>query len=105
MLDIVILGSVEDLVAQSRNLAGLLKKYGLPEISRSVVGEIWEQKPGGNYSCQHMEIDVELKGVSTPLPVKRFLVEAMRLPHVFRDCPECSKRRSALRDLQVHSAA
>ncbi|KKQ77932.1 MAG: hypothetical protein A2644_03745 [Candidatus Zambryskibacteria bacterium RIFCSPHIGHO2_01_FULL_39_63] len=95
MTEIVILGSPEIVISQMKELRQLVGQNHLAFNEGAYTTNIWLQK-GANIilMCSHYEIDtVHVDSPEGYLILRRFLVEAMKLPGVFLVCPECGKRK------------
>lgn len=97
MMGIVIFGPPEIVVGQMIELRKLVNKYHLVFNENAHRTHIWFSKKDGQIilMCGHYEINATLTGSpEKDLPLRRFLIEAMKLSGVFLSCPECTKRTS-----------
>ena len=94
MFQIVAFGPRGLAVRQLLAVIGLLEKYELPgfDVDGS-IDTVHSAENDYDLVCFAVELDILVLCGSTPLPVRQFLAEAMRLPGVYEACPECVKRR------------
>jgi hypothetical protein len=101
-VELVVLGTGLANAVHTRNLAELIEKYSLAGFDESFThNHVWstgrlkdeQEDESLRLMCTHFRIEgFSVMGASTSPEGKRFLVEAMKLPGVYMECPECCKR-------------
>lgn len=91
--ELVVLGTGLSTVIQIGKIRELTARYGLEFDEGKTHTHPWSKSDQDNLRlvCFHFEINGAWLGADTPPNIKRFMVEAMKLPGVYGECPECCK--------------